>query len=250
MLCNKLHDGWKMIKNKEYRRDKSSRAIYLCECDSCGDKFERRSDIKTKIDAIDSFSICSKCSNKIAGEKRKLHGETMSNSRLYVVWQNMRRRCLDSDNARYKKYGGRGVKICSEWSSYIVFSKWARANGYRDYLTIDRIDNDGGYNPKNCRFVDKSYQNANRGAIKTNNSGFVGVWYKAGRYQARIQFKGVIHNVGRFHSLIAAVRARDEAILELGYPNQLSGIERMRLCDIEKQDREYREYLRLNKGIK
>ena len=74
----------------------------------------------------------------------------------------MRERCRCITNKRYSRYGGRGIKVCDEWNnSYLVFQKWALENGYKEGLTIDRINNDGNYEPDNCRWVDYNIQNNN-----------------------------------------------------------------------------------------
>ena len=81
----------------------------------------------------------------------------------------MYKRCYNPKSVRYSRYGGRGITICDEWfNSRITFFEWALNNGYDNSLTIDRIDNDKGYSPENCRWVSYETQNQNSTACKLN----------------------------------------------------------------------------------
>ena len=85
-----------------------------------------------------------------------------SHSRLYRVWEHMLRRCNSPTNHAYASYGGRGISVCPEWYDYRVFRKWAEASGYTESLSIDRVDNDAGYCPSNCRWATAKEQQNNR----------------------------------------------------------------------------------------
>lgn len=88
----------------------------------------------------------------------------LSDLPLYRVWVHMKERCNNPKNKRFKHYGARGIKVCDEWEhSYRKFEEWAMANGYKTGLSIDRIDNDKGYSPENCKWSTYVEQNRNRG---------------------------------------------------------------------------------------
>ena len=88
--------------------------------------------------------------------------EVRHRARIYRVWTAMRERCNNSKHPRYASYGGRGIKVCPEWDNYAVFLQWMMDQEYRPGLQIDRIDNDDGYYPANCRLCTHSEQMQNR----------------------------------------------------------------------------------------
>ena len=92
--------------------------------------------------------------------RKKTHGK--SNTKLYEVCKAMRRRTKRENSQAYENYGGRGIGICEEWEKdFETFYKWAIENGYREGLSIDRKDNNKGYNPDNCRWTTRKVQNNN-----------------------------------------------------------------------------------------
>lgn len=81
---------------------------------------------------------------------------------LYRRWQGMKDRCYNPANAFYHRYGKRGISVCPEWvHSFATFKEWAEQNGYKEELSLDRINNDGNYEPSNCRWATSKQQSRN-----------------------------------------------------------------------------------------
>ena len=140
-------------------------ATWLCLCD-CG----KECVIEGAKMRKGNTRSCGCLHDEKARERRTTHG--MSDTRLYHVWKTMNPRCSNPNSNDYKDYGGRGITVCEEWQySFPAFHAWAIANGYdenapQSQCTIDRINNDRGYSPQNCRWVDQKTQCNNRNRKK------------------------------------------------------------------------------------
>ena len=141
--------------------NKHQRRLWLCAC-SCGEvTILPTYHLTRKVEPVRS---CGCLGQEIRRKKSTKHGQR--HNRIYYVWQNMRRRCYDRTLPQYKDYGGRGLKVCTEWDDFNTFWEWSKKSGYTDKLTIDRINVNGNYCPENCRWVSRKVQNNN----KTNNA--------------------------------------------------------------------------------
>lgn len=150
---------------ESYAYAKNKKTYWNCVC-QCGNRFIQRYDVILKS----RFKCCRECYNSIYKYKRtqtiNSDGDTKTNSsyhRLYNIWVNMKRRCRSPLSDSYYRYGARGIDVCDEWyNSYLSFKEWSLSHGYRNDLTLDRINNDGNYEPSNCRWATDYEQSRNK----------------------------------------------------------------------------------------
>lgn len=150
----------KLLVLERVKNDKFGNTKWLCKCE-CGNKVEV---LGTHLRSGHTQSCgClqkEKCKNIIHKPKHN-----MSRTRIYKIWNGMKNRTNEksvSKDKYYKNYSGRGITVCDDWKEFEQFYKWATNNGYKDNLTIDRIDTDGNYEPSNCRWITMKEQNNNK----------------------------------------------------------------------------------------
>ena len=209
----------KLIKDlgMRFMTEKSSRKYRygLYECQYCNIEFETTSK-SVKSGGTQSCGC-------YAREAQTTHG--LRQNKFYQTWHNMTYRCSNPKSKDYKDYGARGITVCKEWQDVTNFVAWCESThpnieGY----TLDRIDNDKGYSPENCRWVDKSTQGINQRMQKNNTSGFVGIYWNESKLKwvsrINVEKKGIW--LGGYKTIEEAVLARDQYIIDNGLPHKLS----------------------------
>ena len=182
--------------------------LYKCICG-------KEKEIRT-CDVNRGVTVSCGCYNNEKLIKRNTkHG--LSKTDLYVVWLEIVRRCTKVE--KYKDYAGRGIRLCDEWFDFVEFFKWSNLNCYKKGLQIDRIDNDGNYEPSNCHFVTSAENCAvgKRRKSKKNKSGYTGVTWnkKYGKWYVQIGIESTSKFIGSFNNIDNAVQARISKEIEL-----------------------------------
>lgn len=143
------------------KRGHGGSVIWKCKCECGAFAYIEGSRLKQHK----SCGCLCKARSDDFGNRMSKHSE--SKSRLYRIWNNMKSRCYNNNDQRYYDYGGRGITVCDEWrNNYINFANWAKENGYNDKLSIDRINNNGNYEPQNCKWSTNQEQAINKRSNK------------------------------------------------------------------------------------
>ena len=199
------------IKPKKTSTYKKHYALY--ECPVCHKEY------KTMVTYVKHgrSKCCKSCSSRISATTSGMTG-----TRLFNIYNGMKQRCYNKNAQSYHNYGGRGINMCDEWlNSRDAFYAWAMDNGYSDELSIDRIDNNQGYFPNNCRWATRSQQAKNQRLRKTNTTGFVGIEkIKEDSFHAYVSDNYTKFFIGRFSNKQDAAIARDAFIIENDMDNK------------------------------
>jgi hypothetical protein len=199
-------------------KSKERRRYGIYKCGFCGNEFKA----STSNISTGNTKSCGCYQKRRASETHKTHG--LGYTKLYRVWTDIKNRTLNPKNNYYFDYGGRGITICDEWKNdFVPFYNWAMLNGYEENkgLSIDRIDNDRGYSPSNCRWTTQNIQARNQRIRKNNKSGYRGVSYNKDRnkYKSYICVNGKKIHIGYFLTKKEKAIAYNNYIIE----NNLEG---------------------------
>lgn len=167
----------KLIKEIESKRDKKGNLVKwgIFQCPINNEEVEMR--------LSDGYK-CKSCGcNRNKNNKyRYTHGG--KGTKLYNVWCTMKQRILNPNNTDYKDYGGRGIIICPEWvNDYVVFRDWSLSHEYAEGLQINRIENNGNYEPSNCNWITQTENLKNkRNSIPIEIANEIMDLYDTGKY--------------------------------------------------------------------
>lgn len=197
----------KIIQYLGYIKEKRNTYVVF-ECPSCKNHITTRKSIIKK----NKFLMCQRCShNKLKQEN------PLSRTKLYNVWASFKDRCFNEKSKPYKNYGGRGISVYKKWvNDFKAFYDWSIENGYKEGLSIDRINNDGNYEPSNCRWADWNTQAINKQRISIRNtSGYVGVSYYSKRrtFVASVTINGTTKKIFENKDAYIVAKYREEYII-------------------------------------
>lgn len=162
----------------------------ICACDCGGEKEVRYNSLRVGI---------TKSCGCIIGKNNQTHAS--SKLKLYRVWRGMKNRCYNQNTASYKNYGARGIQVALEWKKdFLIFQKWCTEHGYKEGLSVERIDVNGNYEPSNCTLIPMADQAKNT------------------RLTVRIEFNGQVKHIAEWGRILGVTPQTVQNRHEKGWP--------------------------------
>ena len=199
-----------------YQTNKSNKKTHLAiyECGYCKTKF------RTRMSHIKSGQTTS------CGCRKSNIKHNKSKTKLYGVWNTMVQRTTNKNVKSYSSYGGRGITVCDRWKKFEKFYE-DMGGAYKDGLSIDRIDNNGNYEPSNCRWTNRYVQMQNTSKICSNNTtGYRGVTLRkeSGKYSAKIRANSKTTYLGVYKTALEAAKAYDKFVIDNNLEHTINNV--------------------------
>ena len=186
----------------------------LFQCTLCKKPFEAVVSVKAKNQAY-----CKNCNGTCLKKDNRTHP-------LYRIWADTKSKIKSTKGDRHISYLDKNITMCEEWTnSFEAFFEWALPL-WKEGTSIDRINNDGNYEPSNCRFTTRSIQSANTRVLKSNNtSGYRGVFkVHDNLWWANVKFEYNSYRIGSYKTAIEAAKAYDYFVTNMNLPNTINGV--------------------------
>ena len=162
-LTDNVFERLKVIKRTG--TDKQRNPLWLCKCEC-----EKEVIVRGNLLKSGNTKSCGCLQKDVAAKLKTTHSLSIDKNgvvpRLYASWRNMKSRCFNPNTPKFKNHGGRGITVCEEWLDYLPFHEWATSHGYRKDLTLERTNNDGNYEPGNCKWSTAKEQANNKRTTK------------------------------------------------------------------------------------
>jgi len=193
-----------VVIGKSAKKSKNGIRHFWCQCTKCGGlRCVAGTDLKNG-----RAKQCKNCANKT-------HDKSRNNNPEYCTWINMKSRCLNKNSEDYKWYGERGITVCKRWKNSFQNFLNDMGNKPTSKHSIERIDNNKGYYPENCKWEIPTKQTWNRRGRSSSNSKFKGVWKQGNKWEASITRNKITYYLGLFDTEIEAKETYENKRIDL-----------------------------------